>query len=52
MRTWEYNLVKLPPDADTVAELNSMGALGWELVGITVDSGGITFLYLKKEITP
>lgn len=54
-RRWEYETVEPPTGltdreaVDPKAELNRLGAEGWELAGtITYDGGGTKLLLLKR----
>jgi hypothetical protein len=43
---WEYRVLPLPPDAQ--AELNKLGAQGWELVAVDRTVAGLATAYLKR----
>ena len=47
---WEYRQLHksggVPPDE---AELNALGAEGWELAGVAPDAGGVRF-YFKRQL--
>ncbi|MFD1515482.1 DUF4177 domain-containing protein [Halomarina rubra] len=52
---WEYETLRAPrgptkhETSDPKAELNELGAEGWELVGTATYSGGGTKYYLLKR---
>lgn len=55
--TWEYKALEPPKGltkrevVDPTAELNELGAEGWELVGpIDYDKGGTKLLLLKRQV--
>lgn len=52
--TWEYLCIDRPHVDDCAAAnalLNGNGGLGWELVAVTVVSGGPRTLYFKRQLT-
>ena len=57
MTTWEYETLRPPRGAtkkeasDPKAELNELGAEGWELVeAVSYAGGGTKFLILKRPV--
>ena len=48
-QTWEYQTVYVQKAAsDLVPPLNRLGADGWELVSVSIDSQGWIIAYLKR----
>jgi hypothetical protein len=47
---WEYRQLYKPGSVPAdEAELNALGAEGWELAGVASDSGGVHF-YFKRQL--
>lgn len=47
---WEYRILDKPADvAPDEAELNALGAEGWELAGVSSDAASVRF-YFKRQL--
>jgi len=50
--TFEYQIIRIEePDTAGQTVLNSLGAVGWELVNVQY-IGGVFFCFLKRQINP
>lgn len=47
-QTWEYRTLTVNADRDSAAQLSSLGADGWEAVGLTTQSSGNVTVLLKR----
>jgi hypothetical protein len=48
-RRWEYTVLRLGTKARAEAQLNELGARGWQLVQVVETDGHLAF-YLEREV--